>query len=66
MCIICIDIEKNILSPLEARRNLGEMSFKRKFTILLTLRSEVMTKLRKNFAKHVAVNHANAIGGTVE
>ena len=27
MCIICIDIEKNILSPLEARRNLGEMSF---------------------------------------
>ncbi len=25
MCIICIDIEKNLLSPFEARRNLTEM-----------------------------------------
>ena len=27
MCIICIDIEKNLLSHLEARRNLGEMIY---------------------------------------
>lgn len=25
MCIICIEMEKNKLSPWEARRNLGEM-----------------------------------------
>lgn len=26
MCIICIDIEKNKLTSLEARRNMGEMA----------------------------------------
>lgn len=25
MCLICIDLAKQVLTPLEARRNLGEM-----------------------------------------
>ena len=27
MCIICIELEKSLISPLEARRNLSEMAF---------------------------------------
>lgn len=27
MCIICIELEKSLISPLEARRNLAEMTF---------------------------------------
>ncbi len=27
MCIICIELEKSLISPLEARRNLAEMAF---------------------------------------
>ena len=27
MCIICVELEKSLISPLEARRNLAEMAF---------------------------------------
>jgi len=27
MCIICIELEKSLISPLEAQRNLAEMAF---------------------------------------
>ena len=27
MCIICVELEKSLITPLEARRNLTEMAF---------------------------------------
>ena len=27
MCIICVELEKSLISPLEAKRNLAEMAF---------------------------------------
>ena len=27
MCIICVELEKSLITPLEARRNLAEMAF---------------------------------------
>tara|TARA_R100000005_G_C4965963_1_gene180779 strand:- start:326 stop:565 length:240 start_codon:yes stop_codon:yes gene_type:complete len=27
MCIICIELEKSLISPLEAKKNLAEMAF---------------------------------------
>ena len=27
MCIICVELEKSLITPLEARRNLSEIAF---------------------------------------
>ncbi len=48
MCIICIELEKSLISPLEARRNLAEMAF----DIDLEHFFEVEEKIEKTIEKN--------------
>ena len=48
MCIICIELEKSLISPLEARRNLAEMAF----DIDLEHFFEVEEKIQKSIEKN--------------
>ena len=48
MCIICVELEKSLISPLEARRNLAEMAFDLDLEHFL----EVEEKIEKNIEKN--------------
>jgi len=47
MCIICVDFQKQLITPTEARRNMGEMVIDRghKLEILLMLAEDEVDKL---------------------
>lgn len=52
MCIICIDIEKNLLSPLEARRNLGEMSYSLELNHIKVVQDKISELIDKKIRKY--------------
>ena len=48
MCIICIELEKSLISPLEARRNLAEMAFDLDLEHFLEVEEKIEESLNKN------------------
>ena len=48
MCIICIELEKSLISPLEARRNLAEMAFDIDLDHFLEVEEKIQETLEKN------------------
>ena len=58
MCIICIDLEKGVLSPWEARSNLGEMFEK--------LGAEHVRKVDKIISKMIHEEINLAYGETIQ
>ena len=48
MCIICIELEKSLISPLEARRNLAEMAFDIDIDHFLEVEDKIQETLEKN------------------
>ena len=48
MCIICIELEKSLISPLEARRNLAEMAFDLDLDHFLEVEEKIEESLNKN------------------
>lgn len=48
MCIICIELEKSLISPLEARRNLAEMAFDIDLEHFLEVEEKIEKRIEKN------------------
>tara|TARA_A100001015_G_C14450194_1_gene503816 strand:- start:115 stop:333 length:219 start_codon:yes stop_codon:yes gene_type:complete len=48
MCIICIELEKSLISPLEARRNLAEMAFDIDLEHFFEVEEKIEKKIEKN------------------
>lgn len=48
MCIICVELEKSLISPLEARRNLAEMAFDLDLEHFLEVEEKIEESLNKN------------------
>ncbi len=48
MCIICVELEKSLISPLEARRNLAEMAFDLDLDHFLEVEEKIEDTLNKN------------------
>tara|TARA_B100001175_G_C19442838_1_gene607163 strand:+ start:373 stop:636 length:264 start_codon:yes stop_codon:yes gene_type:complete len=48
MCIICVELEKSLISPLEARRNLAEMAFDMDLDHFLEVEEKIEETLAKN------------------
>ena len=48
MCIICVELEKSLISPLEARRNLAEMAFDLDLDHFLEVEDKIEEILHKN------------------
>lgn len=48
MCIICVELEKSLISPLEARRNLAEMAFDIDLDHFLEVEEKIEETLAKN------------------
>lgn len=48
MCIICIELEKSLISPLEARRNLAEIAFDIDLEHFLEVEEKIEKTLEKN------------------
>tara|TARA_Y100001938_G_scaffold134978_1_gene196072 strand:+ start:1345 stop:1584 length:240 start_codon:yes stop_codon:yes gene_type:complete len=48
MCIICVELEKSLISPLEARRNLAEMAFDMDLEHFLEVEEKIQENLEKN------------------
>jgi signal-transduction protein with cAMP-binding, CBS, and nucleotidyltransferase domain len=48
MCIICVELEKSLITPLEARRNLAEMAFDIDLDHFLEVEEKIEEKLEKN------------------
>ena len=48
MCIICIELEKSLISPLEAQRNLAEMAFDLDLDHFLEVQEKIQEQNDKN------------------
>jgi hypothetical protein len=48
MCIICVELEKSLISPLEARRNLDEMAFDLDLEHFLEVEKKIEDASNKN------------------
>jgi len=48
MCIICVELEKSLISPVEARRNLAEMAFDIDLEHFLEVEEKIQENLEKN------------------
>jgi hypothetical protein len=48
MCIICVELEKSLISPLEARRNLAEMAFDLDLEHFMEVEDKIQEVLEKN------------------
>lgn len=48
MCIICIELEKSLITPLEARRNLAEMAFDLDLDHFFEVEEKIEEILNKN------------------
>ena len=48
MCIICVELEKSLISPLEARRNLAEIAFDIELDHLLEVEEKIQEIEDKN------------------
>ena len=48
MCIICVELEKSLITPLEARRNLSEMAFDLDLEHFLEVEEKIEEVLNKN------------------
>ena len=48
MCIICVELEKSLISPLEARRNLSEIAFDIDLEHFLEVEEKIQETLDKN------------------
>ena len=48
MCIICVELEKSLISPLEARRNLAEMAFDLDLDHFLEVEEKIEEVLNEN------------------
>ena len=62
MCIICIEMDKNKLSPWEAKRNLGEMVEK----IGQDHAIEVENKISEAIFKEISLNYGETIDEELE
>ena len=48
MCIICVELEKSLITPLEARRNLAEMAFDLDLEHFFEVEEKIQENLDKN------------------
>jgi len=48
MCIICVELEKSLISPLEARRNLSEVIFGLDLEHILEVEEKIEKYMNKN------------------
>ena len=48
MCIICVELEKSLITPLEARRNLAETAFDIELDHFLEVEEKIQETLDKN------------------
>lgn len=62
MCIICVELDKNKLSPWEAKRNLGEMVEK----IGLEHTREVENKISDLIFEEINLNYGETIHQTLD
>ena len=48
MCIICVELEKSLITPLEARRNLSEVIFDLDLEHILEVEEKIEKHMNKN------------------
>lgn len=48
MCIICVELEKSLITPLEARRNLSEVIFDLDLEHILEVEEKIEKYMNKN------------------
>tara|TARA_R100001510_G_C7643584_1_gene201089 strand:+ start:482 stop:721 length:240 start_codon:yes stop_codon:yes gene_type:complete len=62
MCIICVELEKSLISPLEARRHLAEMAFDLDLEHFLEVEEKIQqVEEKKTFKSLLKMNQTSEI-----